>query len=63
MQSYPVPLCRGYHRQLHQAGNEVAWWENLKISALEVAKSLWVQTHPPSATKPIPHDEEARAEN
>ena len=25
---FTVPLCRGHHRQLHQAGNEVAWWEN-----------------------------------
>ena len=24
---FTVPLCRGHHRQLHQAGNEVAWWE------------------------------------
>ena len=31
---FTVPLCRGHHRQLHQAGNEVAWWENLKINAL-----------------------------
>ena len=38
---FTVPLCRGHHRQLHQAGNEVAWWENLKIDALEVAKELW----------------------
>src|SRR5262249_19528461 len=35
---FTVPLCRGHHRQLHQAGNEVAWWENLNIKALEVAK-------------------------
>ncbi|MGB7620017.1 MAG: Rad52/Rad22 family DNA repair protein [Pseudolabrys sp.] len=27
---FTVPLCRGHHRQLHQAGNEVAWWETLK---------------------------------
>ena len=24
---FTVPLCRGHHRQLHQAGNEVAWWD------------------------------------
>jgi hypothetical protein len=29
-----VPLCRGHHRQLHQAGNEVAWWDDLDIDAL-----------------------------
>jgi len=47
---FTVPLCRGHHRQLHQAGNEVAWWDDLKIDALEIAKGLWEQTHP---TKPI----------
>ncbi len=45
-----VPLCRGHHRQLHQAGNEEAWWEGLKINALATAKQLWEQTHPKSAT-------------
>jgi hypothetical protein len=44
-----VPLCRGHHRQLHQAGNEVAWWEGLKINALPTAKGLWEQTRPKSA--------------
>jgi precorrin-6B methylase 1 len=29
------------HRQLHQAGNEVAWWEKLKFKPQEVAKGLW----------------------
>ena len=57
-----MPLCRGHHRQLHQAGNEAAWWENLKINALEIAKGLWEQTHPKSAaaefaTLAPPHDE------
>ena len=47
---FSVPLCRGHHRQLHQAGNEVAWWETLKINALETAKRLWEQTHPSSVS-------------
>jgi DNA recombination protein Rad52 len=42
---FTVPLCRGHHRQLHQAGNEVTWWENLQIDALAMAKDLWKQTH------------------
>jgi len=58
---FTVPLCRGHHRQLHQAGNEVTWWENLKIDALVIAKGLWEQTHPNAATgetaSPHPHDE------
>ena len=42
---FTVPLCRGHHRQLHQAGNEIAWWEGLHINALEIAKDLWEKTH------------------
>ena len=45
---FTVPLCRGHHRQLHQADNEKVWWENLKIMPLEIAKGLWDQTHPKS---------------
>jgi hypothetical protein len=44
---FTVPLCRGHHRQLHQAGNEVAWWDDLDINALEIAKGLWDETHGP----------------
>jgi hypothetical protein len=47
---FTVPLCRGHHRQLHQAGNELAWWLGLKIEPLAIAKRLWEQTHPKSAT-------------
>ena len=43
---FTVPLCRGHHRQLHQAGNEITWWNTLKIDALPVARQLWEQTHP-----------------
>ena len=38
---FTVPLCRGHHRQLHQAGNETAWWENLNMDAVEIARGLW----------------------
>jgi hypothetical protein len=41
---FTVPLCRGHHRQLHQAGNEVSWWEDLDINALEIAKGLWEES-------------------
>ena len=33
-----------------QAGNEITWWEKLNIKPLEIAKQLWEQTHPKSAT-------------
>ena len=46
---FTVPLCRGHHRQLHQAGNEETWWAARNIAALAVANDLWVQTHPNSA--------------
>jgi len=36
---YTVPLCRIHHRQLHQTGNEVAWWDRLKISPAEGGKA------------------------
>jgi hypothetical protein len=60
---FTVPLCRGHHRQLHQAGNEQAWWANLRINALEIARGLWVQTHPVPDTKPVAHDGNDRANN
>jgi DNA recombination protein Rad52 len=43
---FTVPLCRGHHRQLHQAGDEIAWWKALNIDALPVTRQLWEQTHP-----------------
>ncbi|MFZ0108641.1 MAG: hypothetical protein WAL01_03970, partial [Pseudolabrys sp.] len=42
---FTVPLCRGHHRQLHQAGDERAWWEGQRVNALEVARGLWEETH------------------
>ena len=43
---FTVPLCRGHHRQLHHAGNEVVWWDGQKIDALKLARQLWEETHP-----------------
>ena len=42
---FTVPLCRGHHRQIHQAGNELSWWQSRKINALEIANELWSETH------------------
>jgi hypothetical protein len=50
---FTVPLCRGHHRQLHQAGNEETWWKSLNINPLAIAKGLWEQTHPKSASDSI----------
>jgi hypothetical protein len=49
---FTVPLCRGHHRQLHQAGNEKTWWENLQVNALEIARDLWEKSHPSTAQSP-----------
>ena len=58
---FAVPLCRGHHRRLHQAGDEIAWWKSHNTNALDIAKGLWEQTHPKSAAAGIamlaaPHD-------
>src|SRR5215831_17379203 len=42
---FTVPLCRGHHRQLHQTGNEIAWWKSAKVNALGTARELWNKTH------------------
>ncbi len=42
---FTVPMCRDHHTELHRHGNEMAWWANLRISPIEVAKNLW-QTGP-----------------
>ncbi|MGB9396954.1 MAG: hypothetical protein WCB32_19450, partial [Pseudolabrys sp.] len=54
---FTVPLCRGHHRQLHQTGNELAWWKNLNIDSLQIAKALWEQTHPNAAPVVTHHPE------
>ena len=54
---FTVPLCRGHHRQLHQAGDEVAWWGKLQINALKMAKTLWEQSH----AKPEPIDQQTQS--
>jgi hypothetical protein len=55
---FTVPLCRGHHRQLHQTGNEIAWWNSINVDALALARRLWEQTHPQQqsleAQKPDP---------
>ena len=54
---FTVPLCRGHHRQLHQAGNEKAWWTDRNVNALSIAKDLWAQTRPKSVKATNSFDE------
>ena len=41
---FTVPLCRDHHLDLHRHGNEIAWWANLQIAPIEVARELWQTT-------------------
>lgn len=41
---FTVPLCRMHHRQLHECSDEAAWWSDLEVDALEIAKGLWEES-------------------
>jgi hypothetical protein len=41
---FTVPLCRKHHRDLHHSGNESAWWHDMAIEPLEIAKDLWEES-------------------
>jgi hypothetical protein len=38
---FTVPLCRIHHRELHRKGDEVAWWNSIKIDPIPIALRLW----------------------
>jgi hypothetical protein len=48
---FTVPLCRGHHRELHNCGDEVAWWRKVGVDPTIAARAVWLQTHP-MATDP-----------
>ena len=54
---FTVPLCRGHHRQVHHTGNEAAFWEDLDINALEIAKGLWEQSRTSKSSMQEPVNE------
>ena len=58
---FTVPLCRGHHRQLHQVGNEQSWWTDRNITPLQIARTLWEQTHPDVATSDPPPTQSVEA--
>jgi DNA recombination protein Rad52 len=41
---FTVPLCRDHHRELHNNGNERAWWHDMGIEPLPVARRLWEES-------------------
>ena len=43
---FTVPLCRGHHREVHQCGDEAAWWAKVGVEPLRTANALWRETHP-----------------
>lgn len=41
---FTVPLCRTHHRDNHNFGDEVAWWERRAIDPIATSRMLWVST-------------------
>jgi len=41
---FVTPLCRSHHRELHRAGDERAWWKQVGIDPVKVARKLWKKT-------------------
>jgi hypothetical protein len=41
---FTVPLCRAHHRDNHNHGDEVAWWERRAIDPVTTARMLWMST-------------------
>jgi hypothetical protein len=41
---FTVPLCRIHHREVHDRGDERAWWDALNIDPRPVAQELWTET-------------------
>jgi ERF superfamily protein len=41
---FAVPLCRGHHRAVHRSRDERAWWRQVGIDPIKVARRLWEET-------------------
>jgi hypothetical protein len=41
---FAVPLCRGHHRAAHRARDERAWWRQVGIDPIKIARRLWKET-------------------
>jgi hypothetical protein len=60
---FTVPLCRLHHRELHQRGDELGWWQHLNVDPLDTAQRLWRATHRRSeAQVSVPDGEELQCE-
>ena len=43
---FTVPLCRLHHRELHDRGDEEAWWRDRAIDPMDEAHRLWKMSRP-----------------
>jgi hypothetical protein len=41
---FAVPLCRGHHRAVHRSRDERAWWRQVGLDPIKVARRLWKAT-------------------
>jgi hypothetical protein len=41
---FTVPVCRAHHRELHNHGDEIAWWKRIALDPLPIALKLWQHT-------------------
>jgi hypothetical protein len=48
---FTVPLCRAHHDELHQTGNEAAFWHEMGIDAFEAAADLWSESQAPEEAR------------
>jgi hypothetical protein len=44
---FTVPLCRIHHRELHDRGDEKAWWATVRVDPGPIARQLWSETRSP----------------
>jgi hypothetical protein len=57
---FVVPLCRGHHRAVHRSPDERAWWRQVDIDPIKIARRLWKETRgvgkglpePPASPRP-----------
>jgi hypothetical protein len=43
---FTVPLCRLHHRERHQRGDELTWWQHLNVDPLDTAKRALASNSP-----------------
>lgn len=50
---FVVPLCGRCHREQHEAGDELAWWQSKNIDPLRVAMALYLSSGDHEAAQQI----------